>query len=357
MKQQTDEWIGEIRFVDLLQYHYDFQVHQVQPIEGVLRLDTNQGMFGCKRVRAKEVESYKLLIQVAPWMKSSTNGTIKIPSPIRSHKNEKYILSGFARKYVIYPWIQGEKMDWNQAKDWMDATAQLALFHKQSSRWEPELQQKVKWINQFQLQKEEAQKHEIYTLASKWTQIPNEVDRTLSQMGTYYQSLLESIQEYDEKINGSQIREQSRVNGKLCHNNCSKKNWIRSKSNAVQLIDWNNLSYDVRTKDLGFWLLTAYRSTGSKELITQIINQYQQIHPIEEEEHSLIYGQLLYPDHYLFECKQIFEEQIYYETTACRKLTEAKEITQKRIAFASWYVQMVKQEYNQKIPILDWVHL
>lgn len=357
IKQQIDGWTGEIRFVDLLQHHYGFQVQSAQPIAGVLCLDTNQGIFGCKRVRARDLESYKLLVQVAPWMKSSTNGSIEIPFPIPSNKNEKYILSGFARKYVVYPWIHGEKMDWDHTHDWLDATAQLAFFHKQSSLWEPSQQQTVKWMNQNRIQKEQAQKHEIYILASKWTEIPNQVDRTLSQMGTYYQSLLESIQEYDEKMNGHQIREQSRVNGKLCHNNCSRKNWIRTKTGTVQLLDWNDVSYDVRTKDLSFWLLTAYRSTGSKELITQILHNYQQIHPIEEEEHSLIYGHLLYPDHYLFECKQIFEDQIYYETTACKKLMEAKDITQKRIDFASWYVQMIEQEFSMKIPTLDWVHL
>lgn len=356
IKQQLDEWTGEIRFADLLQYHFGFHVHSAKPIAGVICLDTDQGTFGCKRVRAGDVESYRLLIKVAPWMKSSTNGAIEMTSPIQSDKNEKYILSGFARKYVIYPWIQGKKLDWDQAKDWLEATAQLAYFHKESSQWEPEQQQKIVWPDLPRIQKEEAQKHEIYTLASKWTQIPTEVDRTLSQLGTYYQSLMESIQEYDEKINGSKIREQSRVNGKLCHHNCTRKNWIRTKSNGVQLIDWNNLSYDVRTKDLGFWVLNTYRSTGSKELITQILHQYHQDHPIEEEEHSLIYGHLLYPDHYLYECKQIFEEQIYYETTACKKLTEAKDITQKRIAFASWYARMVKQEFNKKIPLLEWVH-
>ncbi|TCP64240.1 phosphotransferase [Baia soyae] len=355
--EQLDQWTGEIHFTQLLEYHYGFQVLSARPIAGVIYLETDQGPYGCKRIKKSELDSYKLMVQVAPWMESLSDPVMEIPMPRSSLKNEKHVLTGFARNYVIYPWIHGESMSWNHEQDWLDATVQLASFHKQSAEWEPE-KKKMKWTDPSEIQKEEAHKHEIYTLAAKWTEIPNQVDITLSRMGTYYQSLLESIQEYDEKISGQAIREQSRVNGKLCHNNCSRKNWIRTENhNKAQLIDWNQLSHQVRTKDVGDWLLTAYRSTGSKELITRIIKQYDQVHPVEEEEHALIYSRLIYPDHYLFECKQIFEEQIYFETTACKKLTEAKEITSKKIAFASWYVEMMKQEYNKKVPTLYWVHL
>lgn len=355
LEKRLDRWTGELRLTELLKHHYEIEVQQVEAIRGVCKLYAKDGTYVLKRVHPKDKERWNLITDLAPWMEENTNGVIRIPCPMVSKRNKQPVLHGFARSYVCLPWMNGSDFDWNQPEGWLKATRYLATFHQASAAWNPTKKYKTeKMKDRLNSWKEQTQKHEIFTLASKWTHIPNEVDTVIAKSGIYYQGLLESLLEYDQKSEGPSIRKETEKYGKLCHNRIYRHNWIKQKKECV-LLDWNHLSQDVRSSDLAKWILHVYGSTGSLPLVEQVIRNYHEVNPIQEGEHALIYSQIVYPERYLYECKQIYEEQSYYETTALKKLAQAKELEQKRIQFANEYWGLLRDQFGITINKFDWI--
>ena len=79
---QLKEWTGEARLPELIQHHYGFRLKEARPVGGILRLDSDQGVFVLKRVPVREDLRWNLLRELADYLPQSGEGLLT--GPIRS---------------------------------------------------------------------------------------------------------------------------------------------------------------------------------------------------------------------------------------------------------------------------------
>lgn len=353
----VSQWTGEDRLDDLLSHHYGLNLIKAKPVGGVLRIKTDRGSFALKRIRQGEKERWKMLFD---WKKYLSEGNNKLSSLPETTLSNKPFFRGFRHSYVLLPWVRGHKIQFTRKEDWQRVTAKLARFHEDSKGFIPstsyrELTHTDRWKNRWE---KEVQLSEIFHLAAKWTTSPTAADRFWLRTASYTTSILENLMEYYDKIDGNKICRDSEEHGKLCHGNLHGSNIIESRNRDIHFIDWNEAVFNVRTHDVAQWLTYAYGKTGSKEVIKEILSTYQNVSPLMEEEYSLIYARLLYPERLIRTLETVYERDEHQENheaaaAVIKKLTKMEE---KKSAFFQTFSSLVKDEYNVKIPVLDWMH-
>jgi hypothetical protein len=91
--KNKEEWAfltGEERLDDWIRYHYGLDLVSVEPVGGVLKLETDQGFFVLKRVRMREKDRWHRL---PGWLISCRGRKgCRLRCQSRSGRNEKKFL-------------------------------------------------------------------------------------------------------------------------------------------------------------------------------------------------------------------------------------------------------------------------
>lgn len=352
---QLKEWTGEARLPELVQHHYGIQIQEVQPVGGVLRLDSDQGVFALKRVRVREELRWKWIRELADFLPDSGEGILT--GPIRS-RGGGVTVSGHHQRYVLLPWIPGEIRDLREEGGWEATARALAEFHVSTQGFAPSRSAASGWIHTGhwrRIWRDLARQVDMFKLAANLNGDPSPVDQLWSRQCAYAEGMLETADRYFEKLGGDQTVVATRKGGEVCHCNIHRRNLIWVAEGRVQLIDWNRAVLDVRSRDLARLILYSYGRTGSCEPTTMILKAYQEIAPLEEVEYALIYAQLLFPHRVLRSLQRIYQEQKIPRHLAKGHLSSVMETEDRKEGLLQEFPRLVQRDFHVSIPRVDWL--
>ncbi|MBA4493718.1 phosphotransferase [Paenactinomyces guangxiensis] len=354
--EEVTQLTGEKRLPDLLKNHYQIQVLGAKPMGGVLKLETDQGLFVLKRVRHGEKDRWRMVSELAKHVAKSKPDRTGIPTPVPT-TSEQPLFNGYRFSYVLLPWIDANLVSLSQIEDWKRTSRDLAHFHQSTRGFVPTVpyrkyQHTGKWMPEWERSLGQL---EIFQMAAKWTDTPTETDQYWLETSAYTKAILENLIGYYQKIGGDKLCKNTVQYGKACHYNLHRHNLLTDARGRTHLVDWNETVLDVRTRDLAKWLLYGYGRTGSRAVLTSILQGYQEIAPLDEAEYPLLYARLLFPEKLLRLLQGIYDQQSISIESAAPDVRRAAYMEEKKTDLLRLFPIIVKEEFNVSIPQLDWL--
>ncbi|BCU80888.1 hypothetical protein JIR001_06710 [Polycladomyces abyssicola] len=352
IRDDVREWTGEPRLDVLLEHYYGLQLQSAQPYAGVLKVETDKGAYAIKRFRKGEEATWTLVEQVAEHVKQA--GYI-IPVPTLTQQGKRHF-PGFAHRYMILPWQDGQQMEKWDRDGWLQVSRHLALFHTATRDWESEVDGATclhlgKWT---ELWRESRRQMAIFQMAADLAGERQEMDELWLNHSIYADTMVDNAVQYLEQAGGDRLCLETSEHGKVCHGNLHRRNVLRT-AEGVQLIDWRHLIVDVRARDLAQWLIYAYGRTGKPEIVVPLLRAYQSVSPLKEEEYQLVYAQFLFPHRISHVLYQTYDRQKYTTRQAEAHLNQAVTVEEKKLMLIRRFPDLIREAFGVTVPKVDWL--
>ena len=225
-----------------------------------------------------------------------------VPGIIANKANE-LITNYNGEIFVLYEWIEGKQISFNNKEEFMAAMEGLAIFHKYSKGYKPpeearESTKLLKWPEQYRsmLNRMNEWKNTSYQKAGiavydaylKW------VDK-ITALGEKAILYLESSQ-YKTLSNP----EASSV--VLCHQDFGKGNALLTPE-GLYVLDLDGVTFELAARDLRKIILKTMenRNEWDEAVMNDIISWYEKGNALAQNERKMIYIDLLFP-HGFFGC-------------------------------------------------------
>jgi spore coat protein I len=265
-------------------------------IKTVWKVKARQGHLCLKRLR----QTYdKALFSVNAQIYIYKCGG-NVPQVIPDRENQPIVRYN-DQLFVLYEWLQGKDLNFNNSADFKMAVTGLAGFHAASRGYKPcegaRISTKLaKWPEQYESMnrrmtawKEAAKKESKNSSSGSYL---NCIDGMLELAGI----ALELLDKTDYKeLTGSSS--QSIV---LCHQDYGTGNAILTDK-GVFVIDLDGVTYDLPARDLRKIIgkQAENKNDWNKSNLKSIISWYDSVNPISRKEREILYADLMFP-HWFF---------------------------------------------------------
>ncbi|MBS7529819.1 phosphotransferase [Hazenella sp. IB182353] len=351
LNRKIGAWTGEKRLPELLSVQYGLKLQEVEPVEGVLKLYTNEGIYVLKRVPKEMTEYLYLLIELAEH-------TPFVTVPIHTIRNKPYF-DGFCHRYCLLSWTDTySPRSFQHVTDWIAATEAIADLHAQTRNFKEKKNYKlIQKDHTWKIEWEKDYKQiEIFNVAARYTPNPTPLDHHWLKAAAYTTGLVESIIQHYEKLNGDEAWQNSYALGKVCHGNLHRKNILFDQQNQIKFIDWNQVRLDSRMYDLTKWIWYAYGKTGSLPMMKQILQRYHQNVPIQESEFTLMYLRSLYPEQLIHTLKLAYHEGSDNSKDWGSKMKQIMEQEKQKVDVLKQLMPQIEENFVVQIPLVTWIH-
>ncbi|KFZ41028.1 hypothetical protein [Thermoactinomyces sp. Gus2-1] len=105
--KNKEEWAfltGEERLDDWIRYHYGLDLVSVEPVGGVLKLETDQGFFVLKRVRMREKDRWQQIARLADFLSMEKGLSFRMPNPVRTKRKKLFLMVTGIRMFSSRGW-------------------------------------------------------------------------------------------------------------------------------------------------------------------------------------------------------------------------------------------------------------
>jgi CotS family spore coat protein len=228
--------------------------------------------------------------------------------------------------YVITEWVEGRECDFRNHYETMRSASTLARLHEASRGYE--------LIDGAKLKSDLGRWHHLMTkrrdgLKKMKSMAENRLDKTefdkifIDNVDLYVGLANEAIETlnrsaYDEVVKNT-------LNEKIfCHHDYTYHNIILDRDDKVFVIDFDYCKYEVRSYDISSFLTKVLkRNAWTFELTTEIINEYNSVNPIMDDEYMVILAFLKFPQRlWRLANRYYYNESNWPDNTFLRKIRE-----------------------------------
>jgi spore coat protein I len=308
MEQQDVKVLTEL--ADSVLMEYGITPHQVQIIQNkglktLWKFSHNGETMCLKRLRHTED---KALFSVNAQIFIHNNGG-KVPRVILNKKGSAITPHG-GQVFVLYGWIDGRDLNFDNPEDLRLAVEGLARVHQASIGYKPPEGARVssklgKWPGQYQSMRTNLAEWKEASLQNKQSQAHESflqhVDSVLEIADTAISALNKSP--YDAFVSLEQERYP------LCHQDYGKGNALL-KGRDVYVLDLDGATYDLAVRDLRKIIGKQSEDGGgwSKDRIDRIVGWYEGGRKLSDQEKEILAVDLLFPHWFFAEVKDIFKK-------------------------------------------------
>ncbi|MGL4774062.1 MAG: CotS family spore coat protein [Clostridium sp.] len=249
--------------------------------------------------------------------------------------------------FILTPWIEGDKCDFDNLKHVLLSSRTLALMHKNSTKFYPIQGSTIrKGYDDLYIS---TLKHFEQLLTT--FNIANDMNDKFSTefLDNFDDNLL--LAELSLSIS-SQIKE-SDLSRSLCHGDYVNKNIIFSYDNNIWLIDFDKCKMDYCAHDIAYLLRRILKREGTKwdeDLTLNILKNYNELNPLSESDIRYILSYILFPQKYWK-----ISRDYYKNIKKCNKLAfltllkKSNSKLESHLKFASNIIDRIEKEFNIKI--------
>lgn len=264
-------------------------------IKTVWKFESNKGVFCLKRLK-QTLDKALFSVNAQIYIKDAGGN---VPG-IYLDKHGEPIVMVKDQLFVVYEWLNGRDLNFNNDSDLSLALAGLAKFHATSKGYSAKEGARIssklsKWPSQYESMK---------CKLSNWREIAKTKN---SQSDQAYVNSVDDIiiiaEQAIKKLEESKYHELTSMDSKvpvLCHQDFGRGNAILTDKGII-ILDLDGVSFDLPARDLRKIIgkMAENRSKWDINNIQDIINWYSCVNPVSEDEKTVLYIDLLFP-HWFF---------------------------------------------------------
>lgn len=306
-----------------IERQFDIRIESIKPNKGVYHLKTSQGVKCLKKI---SYGTQKLLFVYGAKEHLYNNGFPNIDRYYLNTEGNPYAVVN-EDIYTLSQWIEGRECDFHNDGDLVIASESLALLHIASKGYEPPENSKLKsdlgrWphlmekrIKSFDKMKEMVRKKKS-----------NKTDFDINYLKTvdYYKEMGKRAVQILNSSNYFEICRITEEDKSFCHHDYTYHNIIIDNDNKVNVIDFDYCKREVRVYDLAnFMIKVLKRKNWDIEVAKVIIEGYNRVSPLREDEYRVLYAFLVFPQRYWRLCNRYYYNEVnWIQSTFNKKMEE-----------------------------------
>lgn len=318
------------------------KIKDTEKQRAVFRIDLNQKTFCLKKVYYNESDLL-FVYSAMEWLYRNGINVPRFLPTINKSRFAKYDNMLF----VLTPWVEGEKCNYDNIDNIIDSAKNLALLHKVSSNFYPIPGSSVK-----------KGYDDIYISTTKHFQKLLSCSNSAYFHKDKFSKLFLSA--FDKNIELAQYSMEiaSTIDNKnltksLCHGDYVNKNIIFDTDNKIWVIDFDKCSQDYIAHDIGYFLRRLLKRDNTKwdvELAINCLKNYIETNPLTEDDLKYILVYLTFPQKYWRISKDYFNNiKKCNKNSFCSLLEKAISKTDFQMNFSSELSKYLVKEFNIKI--------
>ncbi len=326
-----------------IERQFRIKIESLKPNKGVYYLKTNMGNKCLKKInygiqKLMFVHGAKEYL-ISKDFKSLDRYNLNIDGMPYALVNEDI--------YTLSEWIDGKELDYENKNELREAAINLANLHNASKGYEPPENSKLKtdlgrWaylmqkrINSFEKMKDMARKRGVKT------QFDFEYAKNVAFFTEIGKKAMKVLAEskYDEIC---KVTEEEKL---FCHHDYTHHNIIIDNKNNYNVIDFDYCKREIRVYDVASFIIKiCKRMDWNIEYANIIIDGYNEIYNIKEEEYKVLFAFLLFPQRFWrLSNRYYYNEVNWSQGTYVSKLNALSEERDNYLEF----IENFKKIYNQ----------
>ncbi|MDT8715630.1 CotS family spore coat protein [Clostridium sp. 19966] len=308
-----------------IERQFNIKIESIRPNKGVYYLKTDSGLRCLKKIN---YGVQKLLFVYGAKEHLIKNGYTNVDKYYLNTEGLPYALVN-EDIYTLSTWIDGRECDFQKEEDLVAASENLALLHLASKGYEPPENSKLKtdlgrWphlmekrIKSFDKMREMARKK-----TSKTT-----FDLKYIKEIQFYKDMGKKALGALEDSKYMELCEISEQEKNFCHHDYTYHNIIIDQENRVNIIDFDYCKREIRTYDISnFMIKVLKRCKWDIKTCRLLLDAYDKIYPIKEEEYKVLYAFLLFPQRFWRLSNRFYYNEVNWgQNTFTKKIDELTE--------------------------------
>ncbi|KZL90051.1 CotS family spore coat protein [Clostridium magnum] len=327
-----------------IERQFGIKIENIKPNKGVYLLKTDQGTKCLKKIN---YGTQKLLFVYGAKEHLIKSGFSKVDRYCLNVDGSPYALVN-EDIYTLSEWIEGRECDFRSKDDLIKAAKGLAYLHIASKGYEPPENSKLKtdlgrWPNLM-----EKRVRSFDKMRDMIRKKGNKTNFDLNYMKTmqFYKDIGKVAMEVladSQYVDLCRITEEEKG---FCHHDFTYHNIIIDTEDCVNVIDFDYCKREIRTYDISaFMIKVLKRVDWNIEYAETIINSYNEVSSLKEEEYRTVFAFLLFPQRFWRLANRYYYNEINWPSnTFNNKLEELISEQEKYIKF----IESFKKIYNQK---------
>lgn len=228
---------------------------------------------------------------------------INVTRVLPTHNNMRFV-SYNDMIFILMPWVNGRKFNYDNSNDLLKASKNLALMHKCSSSFFPIQGSSLR--NGFDRIDLSTKKHfeQILDFCNTAYKINDEFSKVLLSNSEICISLAKKALEASSFINTNNLKRS------LCHLDYVNKNIIFDESDNIWIIDFDNCKMDFCVHDISYFLrriLKRDSTVWNNEILINTLNSYEDVKNLNLDEYLYILSYLAFPQKFWKICRDYYK--------------------------------------------------
>lgn len=280
-----------------IERQFNIKIEVIKANKGIYYLKTNKGERCLKKIN---YGPQKLLFVYGAKEYLIKNGFDKVDRYFLNVDGEPYALVN-EDIYTLSEWLKGRECDFHNIEEVKLASRTLALFHEKSKGYDPPENSKLKtdlgrWphLMEKRIKSLDKMKDMIRKKGNK-----SEFDLLYLKSMEFYKEMAKNAL---KTLNESSYYELCAVAEKekvLCHHDYTYHNIILDDNNDVHVIDFDYCKREIRTFDISNFIIKVLKRVDwDINFANAILESYQSVSKLEDEEFKVLYAYLQFPQRY-----------------------------------------------------------
>lgn len=271
---------------------------------------------------------------------------IRVTRILPTRNNSRFVLYN-NMLFILMPWIEGKKCDYNNLSDILVSTKNLALMHKFTKNFIPITGSNIRYGLEdiyISTKKHFDQILDFCNIASK---INDKFSRILLENSEECIATAKIALKASNKIHSENLKKS------LCHLDYVNKNLIFDDNNNLWVIDFDNCKIDFSVHDLSYSLRRILKRDGTNwdnGILINTLNSYESINVLNLDEYLYILSYLAFPQKFWKICKDY-----YRNIKKCNKssfinlLKSSVKCKSSQLTFAENFANYINGKFNTYI--------
>lgn len=327
-----------------IERQFNIKIEKIKPNKGVYRLKTNKGIKCLKRIN---YGIQKLCFVYGAKEHLRNNGFSYVDKYNLNVEEEPYALVN-EDIYTLSEWIDGRECDFHNDDDIVKASKALANMHIASKGYDPPENSKLKTdLGRWPYLMEKRVKA-LYKM--------RDMCRKKNKKSDFDLNYIKNVELYKElgqraiNILGSskygELCEIAEEEKSFCHHDYTYHNIIIDKEENINIIDFDYCKREVRVYDISNFITKVLkRRQWDINCAKLIIDSYNEVSPLSEEEYRVLFAFLLFPQRFWrLGNRYYYNEVNWAKNTFNRKIESLISEREEYMKF----IEEFKEVYNQK---------
>ncbi|WP_125153318.1 CotS family spore coat protein [Clostridium rectalis] len=326
-----------------IERQFDVKIESLKPNRGVYLLKTNEGARCLKKIN---YGIQKLLFVYGAKEHLIANGFPRVDRYYMNVEGNPYALVN-EDIYTLSEWLNGREADFRNTEDLIIAAKNLACMHIASKGYEPPENSKLKtdlgrWPHL--MEKRVRSFDKMRDMARKRSN-KNNFEMNYIKTVDFYKSLGRRAMKVLNESDYMEICKLTEEEKSFCHHDYTYHNIIIDDNSDVNVIDFDYCKREVRVYDVSsFMIKVLKRVDWNIEYANLIIDSYNSVYPIKENEYKVLFAFLLFPQRFWRLSNRYYYNEVNWpQNTFNNKMEELIAEQEKYTKF----IEDFKRIYNQ----------